>query len=53
MGSELVLSLLKIVFFPFDKVDSAILMVIYAVFLFCFSFSFLRRLIHLCSGGWL
>lgn len=43
-NSEFMAKLLDLVFFLFDKTENVILLVVFAVLLFCFSFSIIRRL---------
>lgn len=45
--TDLVIQLLELVFFPFDKVDSILFLTIYGVFLFCLSFKCIRCLMWL------
>lgn len=49
--ADLVTPLLELVFFPFDKVDSALFMTVFGVFLFCFSFKCIRILMRLGGRG--
>lgn len=43
-NSEFMEKLLDIVFFLFDKSENAILLVMFSVLLFCFSFQIIRKL---------
>ena len=44
---DLITPLLELVFFPFDKVDSALFMTVFGVFLFCLVFKCIRVLMSL------
>lgn len=43
-NSEFMEKLLDIVFFLFDKSENVILIIIFSVLLFCFSFNLIRKL---------
>lgn len=44
---DFVTALLELLFWPFDKVGSALFMCIFAVFLFCYSFALIRCIMRL------
>ena len=43
---EFVHALLDLLFFPFDKSDSVLFVTIFGVFLFCFSFAIIKRIMR-------
>ena len=45
-GSDLVEALLDLLFFPFSLSDNSFFLVVFGVFLFCFSFVLIKRLMR-------
>mgnify|MGYP006974125706 FL=1 len=45
-GSDLVEALLDLLFFPFSLSDNSLFLVVFGVFLFCFSFVLIKRLMR-------
>lgn len=48
--TDFVTSLLELLFFPFDKVDSVLFMTVFGVFLFCYAFKLIRVLMDMGFG---
>lgn len=44
---DFVTSLLDLLFFPFDKVNSVLFITVFGVFLFCFSFAIIKKLMRM------
>lgn len=45
-GPDLVEALLNLLFFPFSLADNSFFLVVFGVFLFCFSFVLIKRLMR-------
>lgn len=45
--TDFVHALLELLFFPFDKSDSVLFVTVFGVFLFCFSFFIIKRIMRL------
>ncbi len=45
-GPDLVEALLNLLFFPFSLSDNSLFLVVFGVFLFCFSFVLIKRLMR-------
>ena len=45
--TDFISSLLQLLFWPFDKSDSFLFVTVFGVFLFCFSFALIKRLMRM------